>query len=165
MTIHYLLCFSGEYFYNLNGDYPKQALSIGDYFKGVPGNLDAVISLNDNNYFIKNNYVYRVHNNKLSLGYPKKISQVFRGVPDNVNSAFVYKESAYFVSNGEFYSASMVAGRIYTHFTKTHSPFVNTPLRIDGVFSWPDVYTELFSGTRYLQAEGESNKVCFNTLV
>ena len=104
--------------------------------------------------------VYKVETNKVSLGYPQKISKVFRGVPDNINSAFIYRQKAYFISQGVYYKADIVAGIISTNFFKTSSPFKNAPKRIDGVFSWPNVYTELFSGSKYYQASSSSNTVC-----
>ena len=104
-------------------------------------------------------WVYKVETDRLSLGYPKKISKVFRGVPDNINSAFIYRQGAYFISQGVYYKADMVAGRIYTNFHKTSSPFKNAPKRIDGVFSWPNVYTEMFSGSKYYQSDSTSSTV------
>ena len=103
--------------------------------------------------------VYEVETNRLSLGYPQKISKVFRGAPNNITSAFIYKQGAYFISQGLFYKADLLAGRINTDFHKTSSPFKNAPTRIDGVFSWPNVYTEIFSGNKYYQAESSSNTV------
>ena len=93
------------------------------------------------------------------IGLPKLISSVFLGAPNKVNSAFVYLQAAYLISEGVYYKADMVAGRLYTRFRRTHSPFENAPKRIDGVFSWPNFYTEIFSGSQYYQAESGSTKV------
>ena len=121
--------------------------------------LKLLLYFNISNIFQKG-WVYKVKTNRLSLGYPKKISKVFLGVPDNINSAFIYRQEAYFISQGVYYKADMVAGKINTHFHKTSSPFKNAPKRIDGVFSWPNVYTEIFSGSKYYQASSSSNTVC-----
>ena len=61
------------------------------------------------------------------------------------------------ISEGVYYKADMVAGRLYTR--KANSPFENAPKRIDGVFSWPNFYTEMFSGSQYYQAESGSSMV------
>ena len=45
--------FSGKYYYNLNGDTPRKAFLIQTHFRGVPSNLDAVLSFNKNIYFFK----------------------------------------------------------------------------------------------------------------
>ena len=91
------------------------------------------------------------------IGLPKLISSVFLGAPNKVNSAFVYLQAAYLISEGVYYKADMVAGRLYTR--KANSPFENAPKRIDGVFSWPNFYTEMFSGSKYYQAKSGSTKV------
>ena len=107
----------------------------------------------------QNGLVYKVERDRVSNGYPQKISKVFRGVPNNINAAFIYKQGAYFISQGVYYKADLVYGRIYTYFFKTFSPFKNSPKRIDGVFSWPNVYTEMFSGRKYYQAGSNSEMV------
>ena len=107
----------------------------------------------------QNGLVYKVEMNRVNNGYPQKISKVFHGVPDNINAAFIYRQGAYFISQGVYYKADMVAGRIYTRFYKTFPPFINAPKRIDGVFSWPNVYTKMFSGSKYYQTGSNSNKV------
>ena len=69
--------------------------------------------------------VYKVESNRVSLSYPQKISKVLLWLPGNINSAFIYRQGAYFISQGVYYKGEMVAGRIYTHFYKTSSPFKN----------------------------------------
>ena len=53
--------FLGEYYYNLNGDTPRKALSINKNFRGVPAQLDAVLSFHGNIYFFKVTKNYILH--------------------------------------------------------------------------------------------------------
>ena len=104
--------------------------------------------------------VRRSSSGRVRTSWRRRISTWFRGAPKQVDSAFVYRQNAYLISNSVYYKASMVAGRLYTSFTKTISPFENAPSRVDGVFTWPNFYTEVFSGAHYFQAETGSRKVC-----
>ena len=81
--------------------------SISQGWRGIPDNIDAGFTHIDlKTYIFKGDLVYQFDNiaDRVSAGYPKKISAVFSGIPDNLDTAFrwYWDGKAYFFK-GHFY--------------------------------------------------------------
>uniref|UniRef100_A0A914DRJ4 Peptidase metallopeptidase domain-containing protein n=1 Tax=Acrobeloides nanus TaxID=290746 RepID=A0A914DRJ4_9BILA len=104
--------FSGEYFYEYKrrGFDAKNPLRISDYWKGIEGNLDAVLTDADgDSYFFKNDIYWLIDSNgRLYNGYPKRISVGLSDMPKDIDAGFVWKrdDRAYFFKGDKFWQYS-----------------------------------------------------------
>ena len=68
-------------------------------------NMDAVFTWrrNTKTYFFKGDQYWRYYNNKVDLGYPKKIS-VWGGIPEDISAVMVWRNGkTYFFKGREYY--------------------------------------------------------------
>ncbi|XP_062552725.1 collagenase 3-like isoform X2 [Armigeres subalbatus] len=104
---------SGKYYFTRNSAHTPVLLS--EKWPGVPDHLDAAITIASLTYMFRGEEVWAFENNKLELGYPRKIRHTFPGIPKNLDAISRYREKYLFAFKNEHYWRYNMEKRIVDH--------------------------------------------------
>ena len=67
--------------------------------------IDSILSLEDRSTFVfQNEQFWRLTDDAVARGYPKKTSKIWKGLPDKIDAAFTWKNGkTYFFSGSEYW--------------------------------------------------------------
>lgn len=99
--------------------------------------IDAMFNTQDGNtYALKGDYYYRLTENAIAEGYPKKISEGWPGLPGNIDAAFTYKNGKTYFFQGSRYWRYM-GRQIDGDYPKDISEgFTGIPDNVDAALVW-----------------------------
>ncbi|CAL8075131.1 unnamed protein product [Orchesella dallaii] len=99
--------------------------------------IDAITTMSDGNtYAFKGSDVYRLTDNGIYLGYPKKTFLVFPGLPNDIDGAFTWSnDKTYFFKGSHYYRFTNMT--MDNGYPKSISDgFSGIPANIDTAFVW-----------------------------
>ena len=120
--------------------------------------IDSMVSLEVGLTFVfKNDNFWRLTDDSVAKGYPKKTARVWKGLPDKIDASFTWKNGkTYFFSGSQYWRFSGVkSDRGYPK--KINSGFSGIPDDIDAAFVWSGnekIY--FFKGSKYWKFDPEA---------
>ena len=121
-------------------------------------NIDSILSLEDGSTFVfQDEQFWRLTDDAVARGYPKKTSKIWIGLPDKIDAAFTWKNGkTYFFSGSEYWRFSgLTPDRGYPK--KIRSGFSGIPDCLDAAFVWSGndkIY--FFKGSKYWKFDPEA---------
>ena len=113
--------------------------------------IDSILSLEDGSTFVfQDEHCWRLTDDSVARGYPKKTSKIWKGLPDRIDAAFTWKNGkTYFFSGSEYWRFSgLKPDRGYPK--KIRTGFSGIPEDLDAAFVWSGndkIY--FFKGSKY----------------